>query len=122
MSNEKNPLDGFKLRELLYLSIVVGIGDILTTTQVLHKHEALLASGGLALMALLILEPWQEKFSRALTLTSAVLSFYVFLFKLPVLLAGTLNYYVTYVLAWVLIVVFNLAILVIERKYLTSSG
>lgn len=102
--------------------ILLGIARILTIEEVLHEHEAFLASGGLALIALLFLEPWHEKLTKALGLVSIVLSIYGLLFKLPLLLAGSLNYYVTYLLAIVLVAVVNLALFALGRKYLTNSG
>ena len=122
MSTAKNPLIVFELRELLYLMILIGIGQILTSEEVLHEHEAFLASGGLALIALLLLEPRHEKVKKALGLVSIVLSIYGLLLKLPLLLAGTFNYYVTYLLAIVLVAVVNLALFAIGRKYLPSSS
>ena len=122
MSTAKNPLIEFELREVLYLMILIGIGRILTSEEVLHEDEAFLASGGIALIALLLLEPWREKLYKALGLVSIVLSVYGLMFKLPLLLAGKLNYYVTYLLAIALVVIVNLAIFAIGRKYLPSSS
>lgn len=102
--------------------ILIGIGRIFTSEGLLHEDEAFLASGGIALIALLLLEPWREKLYKGLGLVSIVLSFYALVFKLPLLLAGKLNYYVTFILAVALAVIVNLAIFAIGRKYLPSSS
>ena len=102
--------------------ILIGIPKILTSEGVLHENEAFLASGGIALIALLLLEPRREKLYKGLGLVSIVLSIYGLAFKLPLLLAGTLNHYVTYLLGIVLAAVVILALFAIGRKYLPSSS
>ena len=94
------------LRQFLYYFILVAGGSIFQSTEVLHWHEALLASGLLVIVAVLLVEPTrQEKFSRAFDLFFVVLSFYLLVLKLPALLVPRVNYYVAYALGFVLVVI-----------------
>ena len=109
------------LREFLYLLIFVGGTYIFVNLNLLHYHEAFLASGAVALLALLLIEPaGKRKTTRALILSSLVVTLYLLGLKLPVILQGRLNYYLAYVLVGVLIGTVNLIILLLLRKHAAS--
>ena len=108
------------LREFLYLLVFVGGTYIFVNLNLLHYHEAFLASGVIALLALLLIEPAGRKTTRALVLSSLVVTLYLLGLKLPLILQGRLNYYLAYFLVGVLIGTVNLIILLLLRKHAAS--
>jgi hypothetical protein len=122
MSTANNLFNGPALRDVLYISIFGGVAIILRSSETLHKHEAFLVSGGLAFIAVLLLEPRDDKFGKGLIWLSVVVSFYGLVMKLPIMLMGRLNHYVVYVIAYVLLAIVALGVLVVSLKYGTSSG
>jgi hypothetical protein len=109
------------LRYFLYLIILTGGTRIFRNLDVLHYHEAFLASGAVAILALLLLEP-RGKYRKALILLSLVISLYGLGLKLPMILQGRMNYYLAYFLALVLLAVVTVVIFVLDRKYTPTSS
>lgn len=111
------------LREFLYLFIFVGVTHIFVNLNLLHYHEAFLASGVVALLALILIEPaGKRKTSRALILSSLVITLYLLGLKLPLILQEKLNNYLAYFLVGVLIGSVNLVILLLVRRHAASSS
>ena len=121
MSTEKNPFNELDLRSILYIVMISGIANILTSFEIFHKHEAFLVSGGLALLAVLLLEPRKERFRKGLIMSTVVVSVYGLMLKLPMMLMGKLNYYLVYFIAYMLLAIVNLGAFAIPLKYRTSK-
>ena len=109
------------LRDFLYISILTGGTSIFTATELLDFHEAFLVSGVLSLIAMLLFEG-KGKGATALSYFLLLLCFYGFWFKVPLMLDGRLNYYVTKAIALVIVVTFAGVIFVLNRKSMRSSG
>lgn len=110
------------LRAFLYVFILVGGTYISENLDLLHYHEAFLASGGMALLALLLVEPaGKRKTIRALSLSALVMTLYILGLKLPLILQRRLNYYLSYIIVILVILAVNAVIFMLLQKHAASS-
>jgi hypothetical protein len=107
------------LRDLLYISILTGGAAIFTATETLELPEAFLVSGVLSVVVRLLLER-KNRGTPALNYFLLLICVYGFWFKVPVMLEGRLNYYLTKAIALVIIGIFAMVIFLVERKRLAT--
>ena len=97
------------LRQSLCVFILVAGTNVLTTIELLHYHEAMLVSGVLAIVVMLLVEPPGAKSAKVRSWLLALISVYALGLKLPLLLQERMNYYLMYFIIFVLIIVINFA-------------
>ena len=111
------------LRDVLYMMILIGGGKILDSFEILHAHEAFLVAGLIAVVSVFLLEPSRlEKLDKGFVYLTMIVSFYGLWFKLPLLLEGSLNYYLIKLIAVLLMGAVVVGTFVIQRRLLRSSG
>lgn len=109
------------LRKFLYALILVAGTNGVTTIGLLHYHEAILVSGVLAIVVMLLVEPPGAKFARAQIWLLPLITIYALGLKLPLLLEGRMNYYLMYFIVFVLIIVINFGGLLLRKPTSASS-
>jgi hypothetical protein len=111
------------LRDVLYMMILTGGGKILESFELLPTHEAFLVAGIIAVVAALLLEPSRhEKMEKGFIYFAMVISLYGFLFKLPALLEGRLNYYLIKLIALALMGTVLVAVYFLTRRVFRPAG
>ena len=108
-------------RDFLYVSILTGGTSIFTATEMLDFPEAMLVSGTLSLIVMFVFER-KVKGAAAVSYFLLLLCFYGFWFKVPLMLDGRLNYYLTKAIALVIVGTFAVVILFVERKRIASTN
>lgn len=108
------------LRPFLYILILVAGTNILITLELLHYHEALLVSGLLDIVVMLLVEPPGGKLARTQLWLVALFTIYGLGLKLPLLLKERMNHYLMYFIIVVLIIAINFGSVLLLRK-LTSA-